>query len=165
METRALRHGWLALGITLLVLQLLGATPAYADDPQAQVIGLVNAVRAQHDLPPLLISDSLTAAASAYAHAMAAGGFFGHFAPDGSTPISRDEAAGYTNWDDLGENLAAGQTSASEAVAAWVASPEHLPNILSPNYRETGVGLVVVPGSPYVYYWVQEFGDRPDAAP
>jgi hypothetical protein len=31
---------------------------------------------------------------------------------------------------------------------------------MSPLARETGVGFALAPGSKYVDYWVQEFGDR-----
>ena len=48
----------------------------------------------------------------------------------------------------IGENLAWGtlQLSTPQAiVAAWIASPGHLANILEAQYRETGIG--VSPGS------------------
>jgi hypothetical protein len=139
-----------------------GPTSAFADDATQQVVTLVNQERAHYGLAPLVVSAELTSSAQGYAREMATRGFFAHVAPDGSTLVTRDEAAGYRNWTYLEENLAAGQTSPGEAVSAWMASPAHREDILSPNVRETGVGLDVLPGSPYVYYWVQEFGNRPD---
>lgn len=141
------------------------ASLAFADDPEQQVVVLVNDERAKRGLPPLIVASELTSSARAYAREMATQDFFAHVAPDGSTLVSRDEAAGYRNWSYLEENLAAGQPTPNQAVVAWMASPAHREDILSPNVRETGVGLFVQPGSPYVYYWVQEFGRRPDVQP
>lgn len=156
-----MRRSWIAALVLVSALTLLGGAPAYADSVEQQVLDLVNAERSQHGLPSLMVSAELTNAAEAYAAAMATGGFFSHTAPDGSTFISRDEAAGYRGWDYLEENLAAGQTTPQQVVAAWMASPEHRANILSPNVHEIGIGHVNRPGSVYVNYWVQEFGDRP----
>src|SRR5438477_162532 len=70
--------------------------------------------------------------------------------------------AGYV----IGENLAWGTLNLAtpEAiVAAWVASPGHLANILEAEYRDTGIGVVAqVPsslsgGEPGATY-AQEFG-------
>jgi hypothetical protein len=91
---------------------------------------------------------------------MARLGFFGHNGPDGSRVDTRDEAAGYVDWTFLAENLAAGQTTPEQAVQAWVNSPGHLADILALHAHDTGVGFAVSPGSKYVYYWVQEFGER-----
>jgi hypothetical protein len=130
------------------------------DDPTSQVIALVNGIRARHGLAPLVVSPELTASAQNYAAAMGRLSFFGHQGPDGSRLDTRDEAAGYLDWTFLAENLAAGQPTAQQAVAAWVASPSHYADILSWQAHETGVGFALAPGSKYVFYWVQEFGDR-----
>lgn len=156
-----MRRSLISILLLISSLMLLGGRPAYADTPEQEVLSLVNAQRTQHGLPPLIVSAELTRAAESYAAAMAAGGFFSHTAPDGSTFISRDEAAGYRDWDYLEENLAAGQTSPQQVVDAWMASGEHRANILSPHVHEIGIGYVNRPGSVYVHYWVQEFGDRP----
>jgi len=149
----------------LIVVSLLASvfpvSPAYADDNATQIVQLVNAARVQHGLTPLVVSPELTQSARQYAQSMATGGFFSHQGPHGSTLITRDESAGYRDWTTLGENLAGGQPTPAEAVRAWLNSPEHRANILSDQYQETGVGFVTVSGSPYEYYWVQEFGNRP----
>jgi hypothetical protein len=158
---------WVRIITILLVgvVTLMETATAYADSAEQDVFTLVNAQRVQHGVPPLVISPELTNAAEAYAAALANGGFFSHTAPDGSTFITRDEAAGYRGWDYLEENLAAGQTSPQQVVAAWMASPEHRANILSPNVHEIGIGHVYRAGSVYGNYWVQEFGDRPGVRP
>ncbi|HVC32948.1 MAG TPA: CAP domain-containing protein [Chloroflexota bacterium] len=156
----------LVLALLLLVgFVLRGPTPAFADDPAQEVVALVNAQRSQDGLAPLVLSTPLTTAARAYALALAQGNFFSHTGRDGSTFIRRDEAAGYTNWDYLEENLGAGQSTPQQVVAQWLASPDHRANLLSPHVREIGVGHVALPSSQYVNYWVQEFGDRPGPLP
>jgi uncharacterized protein YkwD len=155
---------WIAVAFLALNLALPTAPVALADDTTQQVVNQINATRIQNGLAPLSVSPQLTAAAQAYALEMANGHFFSHTAPDGSTMVSRDETAGYTGWTYLEENIAAGQPSPSAAVSAWLNSSEHRTNILSPNVRETGVGYAFVAGSPYGYYWVEEFGNRPGAA-
>src|SRR5438093_3028691 len=166
---RVAELGWRLLPSLVLAVGLLGcgspsglgAGSASADDPEQRVIALVNNERAHQGLGALTLAPELTSSARAYAHQLASQGFFSHVAPDGTTFVMRSEAAGYRNWTYLEENLAAGQTTPEQAVAAWMASPSHREDILSPNVRETGVGFTVLPGSPYIYYWVQEFGDRP----
>ncbi len=154
-----MRRWILALLVSTLIASLTPAT-ATMDDPGTQVLTLINGVRAQHGLTPLTVSPQLTASAQGYAAEMGRLGFFGHQAPDGSRLDTRDEAAGYLDWTFLAENLAAGQPTAQQAVDAWIASPAHLADLLSPDARETGVGFALAPGSKYVFYWVQEFGDR-----
>jgi len=153
-------------GIAVLLVvtaMLFGTDVAYADSAEQQVVNLVNVQRAQHGLPGLVESPALTDAAEAYADTLATGSFFSHVGPDGSTFVSRDEAAGYRGWIFLAENLAAGQTSPEQVVASWMSDPDHRANILSPNVREIGVGHVYRPGSAYGNYWVEEFGSRPGA--
>lgn len=139
--------------------------PEVTSDPEQRVIDLVNEERALYGLDPLVFSPELTSSARSYAQQLASQRFFSHVAPDGTTFIVRNEASGYRNWTYLEENLAAGQTTPERAVAAWMASPTHREDILSPNVHETGVGHFVLRGSPYTYYWVQEFGDQPSADP
>lgn len=126
---------------------------------EQRVVDLVNAERAKTGLPSLTVSAELTNSARAYASYMASANFFAHVGPDGSTLATRDQAAGYTGWTFLGENLAAGQSTAESAMSGWMASPTHRANILSASPREIGVGFVT--GGSYGYYWVQEFGTRP----
>jgi uncharacterized protein YkwD len=149
------------LGAIALSISSLGVTAAAAASPASDVIDQINAIRQQNGLASLVERPQLSASAQPYATAMATGGFFGHVGLDGSTMVSRDESAGYTNWAYLAENLAAGQQTPAAAVSAWMQSPGHRASILSPNLTDTGVGYVYLDGSPYGYYWVQEFGARP----
>jgi len=117
---------------------------------------LTNLERQKAGLPTLAANAQLTKAAQDYAAVLAGGTCFSHRC--GSTMTERIQAAGYTNWSSIGENIAAGQATPEAVVASWMASPDHRANILSANYREIGVGFVR--GGAYSYYWVQEFGAR-----
>ena len=74
--------------------------------------------------------------------------YFAHVAPSGLTPVGGVEASGYVPNQQvgytLGENIAWGTlqlSTPSAIVAAWIASPEHLANILFSQYRDTAIGI------------------------
>ncbi len=96
--------------------------------------------------------------------------YFAHVAPSGLTPVERVLSTGYIPSAEvgytLGENIAWGtlQLSTPNAiVAAWIASPEHLANILYSPYVDTAIGVVpeapasLAEGQPGAVY-SQEFG-------
>jgi uncharacterized protein YkwD len=132
-------------------------TPAPDNLPlaRAAVLCLVNRERAQSGERPLRISASLESAAEGHCAEMVADGYFAHVSPSGETPLDRlrqvaylpGPAFGYV----VGENLAWGTytlATPQAIVAAWIASPEHLANILDARYTETGIGVsTAVPGS------------------
>ena len=147
-----------SLATSLTVAPALAAPNDAPAAEMAQVVDLVNAERASHGLAPLAFNDRLTTSAQGYAEAMAKGNFFAHTAPDGSTMVERAEAAGYSGWVFLAENLGAGQHSPQGVVAAWMKSPGHRANILSPDASEVGVGHSFESGTRYGHYWALEFG-------
>ncbi len=110
-------------------------------------------------MPLLAVSYALATAAQAYAETMAANDWFAHEGPDGSTQVSRVEAAGYTGWTYLGENLYHGPYAYPPAkiMDIWVASPTHLSIMLSDQPTEIGVGCYT---SGDRRWCVQDFGDR-----
>ncbi len=80
--------------------------------------------------------------------AMVADQFFDHVAPNGSDPVARIRSAGYIPkigaWT-VGENLAWGTGSLAtpkSIVSAWMKSSGHRENILRPEYKEIGFGVV-----------------------
>jgi hypothetical protein len=91
---------------------------------------------------------------------MLAKGYWAHNAPDGTTPWVFIKAAGY-EYLYAGENLARGFTTAPDTVNAWMASPGHKENILSPKYKDVGFAIVTgtLTGEETVLI-VQEFGNR-----
>ena len=145
--------------------------PALAADNLSQLargaMDLVNQERLKAGLNPLEWNDQLASAAKSYANEMASNNFFAHNAPDGSTPVSRAQKAGYAayGWGGLyvGENLARGFNTAESVNQAWMNSPDHRANLLLPKYREIGIGVAVAPDG--TKYWAQEFGSRPKVLP
>jgi uncharacterized protein YkwD len=115
---------------------------------RAAVLCLVNTERAEHDEEPLQPNADLEAAAQSHGSEMLRLDYFDHVAPSGVTPVDRVRETGYIPNAEVGyvvgENLAWGTLSLStpEAIVdAWIASPEHLANILEANYRETGIDV------------------------
>ena len=152
------RAGWI-IALTCLVH---GAAPTAARAQGNagwvdQVLTLVNQERAAAGLNPLSLNSQLSAAAASYSQYMASADFFAHEGPDGSTPQSRQQAAGYTDAVVWGENIAAGQPDPQAVMTAWMNSPGHRANILFRGFTEIGIGVYQAPGTRYGVYWTQEF--------
>jgi uncharacterized protein YkwD len=134
------------------------------------VLCLINRVRAEHDIAPLSTTAALDSAAEGHAAELIADDYFAHVSPSGETPVDRIRTTGYIPNSSvgyvIGENLAWGTytlATPQAIVAAWVASPGHLANILESQYHDTGIGITpAVPqslgeGNPGATY-AQEFG-------
>jgi uncharacterized protein YkwD len=118
---------------------------------------LLNDERVDAGLRPLAEAPGLTRPSAAYSARMVAEGFFAHEAPDGSTLTDRLTGARYIDPDGawiVGENLAWGQgdlATARNIMVAWMNSPGHRKNVLTPEYTEVGLGIV--PGTPGDATW------------
>ena len=134
-------------------------SPSARDPLVDAVIALGNAERAKAGLAPLQRNTILVQAAQEYAGALAPGPCFAHTC--GPVPALADRLArvGYTTWERIGENIAAGDLTAEAVMQGWMASPGHRANILKPEHQEIGVGVETGTG-PYTIYWVQVFGAR-----
>jgi uncharacterized protein YkwD len=116
---------------------------------------LINQERARHGEGPLVLNANLAQAAQGHGTEMIGEDYFAHISPGGETPLERIRATGYfPNPQDgyaVGENIAWGTYELSTPraiVAAWIASPEHLANILDGEYLETAISVVpAVPAS------------------
>ena len=131
---------------------------------------LINQERARNGEQPLAGNGELAQAAEGHSAEMISQDYFAHIAPDGETPLQRVQSTGYIPNSQvgytLGENIAWGTlylATPSSIVAAWIASPEHLANILTAAYRDTAVGVSpaapasLAEGQPGAIY-TQEFG-------
>jgi uncharacterized protein YkwD len=103
---------------------------------------LANVDRARNDLPELVVSKALTAAAQAKANDMAEKGYFAHTAPDGTSPWYWYKQAGYS-FAYAGENLAIDFSDSADVEAAWMKSPAHRANLLNKNFTEVGIATAV----------------------
>lgn len=98
----------------------------------------VNKIRLENNLQPLSMNLSLSIAAKNKAADMFTKNYWAHFAPDGSTsPWMFIKSSGY-DYLYAGENLARGFTDSESVVTAWMHSPTHRANILSPNFKDIG---------------------------
>lgn len=137
--------------------EVLGISYQVSD---VELLNLTNYERAQVGQPPLTLNTQLTEAAKKKSAHMFANNYWAHFAPDGTSPWDFIRGEGY-NYTYAGENLAKGFTTSYDAVKAWMKSPTHKANILSPNYREVGFAVAEgrLQGEDTVLI-VQEFGAR-----
>lgn len=103
-------------------------------------------------VPALAWNEQLEKAAIAHTKDMSQKKFFSHTGADGSTVATRMEKAGY-KWISFGENIGLGYQSEQEAVEAWLKSPGHCKNMMSPKFKEIGVARM---GE----YWTQVFGAK-----
>lgn len=107
----------------------------------SEVIRLTNVQRAANGLSGVTENSVLDSAALAKGNDMLAKGYWAHFAPDGTSPWSFFLSFGY-KYKYAGENLARDFSNANDAVNAWMNSPSHRENMLNPNYKDIGIGVV-----------------------
>lgn len=137
---------------------------------RAAVLCLINTERAQNGEDPLIANPQLEQAAASHGHEMISLDYFEHVSPSGLTPVGRIRTTGYIPNSEvgyvIGENLAWGTLTLATPqaiVSAWLASPEHLANILEGKYQDTGIDVEpeapasLAEGAPGALY-TQEFG-------
>lgn len=163
---RQTRHVWLLVALAALaVVSAFGVTGAQAriaadpevdPDLERQVLIELNEARRAHGVIPLRRSWALTAAARAHATSMGRLGFFSHTSDDGTSATRRIasfyDVGGSSDWA-VSEIIewTQGTPSATEALAAWLASDHHRRELERPYWREVGVGIVHVDDAPGVF--------------
>jgi hypothetical protein len=168
------------LGAATTLALLLLCSGLQAQTFEDQVMELLNVERWDNGtLPPLKRCDLLDSSAETHSSNMATRNFFAHCDLDtGQSPWARIIAAGYSYFY-AGENIAAGQSTPSWVVDAWMASAGHRAAILSTDFYDVGVGWVydstdsnnvrrdsngdcVSDGTsgPWYHYWTLNFGRR-----
>ena len=122
------------------------STPSQGSSPdsgtgsagQQQFLQDVNELRAQHGLAPVKLNSALNQTATDYSQALQSSGQFTHEL-NGSQFGDRIKEHGY-QWGSAVENIAKGMQDPDGAFQAWVNSPGHLANMLSPDITEIGIG-------------------------
>ena len=135
-------------------------------DFQKEFLKRINKARAEgckcgdnYMLPvePLTWNNELHLAALGHAQDMARNKYFSHVSKNGDKIKERITAAGYTPAGyqsfTIGENIAYNQRTIREVMDAWLKSPSHCKNVMSPAFKEVGIAM-------QNYYWVQDFGGR-----
>ena len=124
---------------------------------EAAVVQEMNRVRAARGLRLLRAAPSLRSAARGHSEAMLEHGFFSHDSADGTAFSERINryytSRGFTRWS-VGEALMASQSRVVDAqaiVAAWLESPPHRAVVLSPTWRDAGIGVLYAPRAPATF--------------
>lgn len=173
--------GGIRLGLAVLVVAVGGVLVASATATSRsetslrtlnhEVLTAVNTFRAAHGLSQLRESSALDRSARQHSLEMGRDGYFAHPSADGTAFWKRIQhyyvARSYSYWS-VGENLlwSSPSVSAAGAMKLWIASPEHLANLLTPRWRELGVSAVRVVDAPGVFggrrvvIITTDFGDR-----
>lgn len=125
--------------------------PTQSQDVATYMLSLINNLRGSLGLHPYTLNGALTAAAQNQASWMAITGQISHTQPDGSTPRTRAQAAGYaSSW--VSENIYMGTyATADTAFQWWINSPIHYRGLTNVNYTEIGIAMSDGPaGKAYV---------------
>jgi uncharacterized protein YkwD len=155
------REVWMILATPLVL-------PAARDELAVaqRIVELVNAARAAGrrcgskafaPSGPLQFDAALTRAALDHSQDMAAHDEFDHRGHDGSTPASRIERAGFEKMSIVGENIAAGATSAAEVTQGWLESPGHCENIMDGRFTHIGIAFAENLRTSALIFWTQDF--------
>jgi uncharacterized protein YkwD len=116
------------------------------------VVRELNRVRQVRGLRPLRFGDGLGNAAAQHSRSMLELGFFDHSSADGTSFDERLRRyypnRGWHRWA-VGEALlsSSGEIGAHDIVSAWLDSPPHRAVILSPLYRDAGLGVYYAPAA------------------
>jgi uncharacterized protein YkwD len=106
------------------------------------IVRAVNRTRRRHGLPALRLSGPLARVAAGHSADLASHGMLSHASSDG-TPFAR-RIWRVTRARAIGETIAAAPVgrppAARTIVRAWLASPSHRRELLSPRFRLVGVG-------------------------
>lgn len=161
--------------IVALLCLVFVSLPVRAQGPDPVVTWqvVINQARLGEGLAPYGFSSLLAAAAQRHADDLATRGFSDpndpHKGSDGTHEQQRITAAGYAAWTwssgepIVDENVWSGYGTVQDALAYFLGDPPHRRNILSPVYREIGIG-VASDAAGRVYY-VLNFGVRPNVLP
>lgn len=140
---------------TTISLPYRVATPHASMYQETIALNLVNRERVAAGLAPLIPHATIRSAARAHGIEMFTFGYLSHRSRDGRWPNERVKALG-VRAKVVGENLAYAQ-DVREAHHALITSREHRANMLSPQYRRFGIG--VIDGGSYGVIVVQNFSD------
>ena len=160
-----------AVPVTDLCATVSDWDPAWVQFEE-EVLLLVNEFRAQpadcgvegqfEAAAPLTMNPILRCSARLHSLDMFERDYFDHDTPDGVDPFERMAEAGFVG-SGGGENIALGQRSPEEVMAAWMDSDGHCANVMRAAFDTIGVGYHPGAGTRGASnnYWTQNFGAPP----
>lgn len=131
--------------LAILPPALTASMPITQSDSAAEVLRLINQLRASRGLTPYRYNSALAAAAQAHTEWQVAMGVSSHSGAGGSSPRDRATAAGYGDSMEVYvvENVGDGtELTPAQIVWWWQQDWVHLDAMISRNYRDAGVGYV-----------------------
>jgi uncharacterized protein YkwD len=146
-----------------------GAGPATTtlDAEEQGFLAILNDYRASNGLAPLMGCTSLHRAAQGHSEDMRDLNYFSHTGKNGSSFSERACDACYDNacpvQTAMGENIAAGNSTADSTFTQWKNSPGHNANMLGGSYTVIGIGRATGGGT-YGVYWTTVFGGATEAS-
>jgi uncharacterized protein YkwD len=133
----------------------------YAPDGEERAfLDLINDYRRRNGAGDLALQDQLGAAAEHHSRDMAKKNYFKHTLANGDSPEENIERFGYTGWNRIGENIAAGFETARQVMEGWQNSPDRDKNMRNKEFTEIGIGRAYAKDSKYGWYWTTTFGRR-----
>lgn len=115
-------------------------------DAERRAFGLINELRAETGLEPLVWSDDLAGVGRLHSQNMAEFRFFSHRGMDSKLVSDRADALKVGKWRSIGENIAFSRGYAdpvAKAVELWLGSAEHKRNLLDATWVESAIGAAV----------------------
>jgi len=119
---------------------------------------MINKKRVENGQTPLTWSDELAAVARVHSQNMAEFNFFSHRGLDNKMVSDRADDQKLGRWRAIGENIAFNRgydDPTAKAVALWLDSATHRRNLLSPDWKESAIGVAVTENG--AYYFTQVF--------
>ena len=141
--------------ILMASIFLMSTSTAFAitrDEAAVKILKLVNIERAKAGCKPLKLSRELFRPAAIRAKEITK--VFSHTRPNGLPFNSTFYGIDYNT---VGENIAAGQTTCEMVMQQWMDSPGHRANILNKKYKYLGIGYIYDKNTKYKHFWVQHF--------
>ena len=111
---------------------------------EAEILGLINQVRAQNGLSQLAVSQVLTDLARLRSNDMVSRNYFSHYTPEGTNikHMFSQYGVAYKNFgENLGNATPASYGTPQGFLGAWMGSPSHRENMLKGYYTLIGVGV------------------------
>jgi len=127
--------------VSIIFLFYIPKTDFFAEISKNSLIQLVNNERKANGKGILKENAALNEAARLKGEDMLKNQYFSHISNTGFSPWYFFKQAGY-NYKDAGENLAIGFVDSEEVQNAFLESPSHRANILSPYYNEVGIAIL-----------------------
>ena len=124
-------------GQVLCIPQLDSSVASY----EHEVVRLVNEIRQQNGLKPLIENWELSRVARYKSQDMLDNRYFSHTSPTYGSPFQMIKAFGLS-YRTAGENIAKGYASPQAVVNGWMNSSGHRANILNVSYTQIGIGYV-----------------------